>query len=366
VPGPAGPASSSVTDGSQLSLQPPCWGRSSPPRRRSSSARRAQSRSPRRGQPGAPSPTSRVRASGPDRSRPTRRWSATGNPETVARALRDVDGVRSAVAPTDWRRDGTALVTVIPTADGNSSEGHATLSRVRAASGRLDADVVIGGQVAQTADFADAVYGNFPLMIALIAALTFLLLARAFRSLLLPLKAVVLNVLSVAAAWGVMVLVWQKGIGSDAIWGIDATRSINAEMPIIVFAFLFGLSMDYQVFIISRMREAYDRTGSTDTAVVEGIGRTGRLVTSAALILGLAFVALSASPGTEIKMFATALAAGILLDATIVRGVLAPAAVALLGRWNWWLPARPARWLRVEPSPLWRDSRAEGAAGETR
>ena len=108
--------------------------------------------------------------------------------------------------------------------------------------------------------------------------------------------------------------------------------------------------MDYQVFIVSRMREAYDRTGSTETAVVEGIGRTGRLVTSAALILGLAFVALSASPGTEVKIFATALAAGILIDATIVRAMLVPAAVAILGRWNWWLPHWPARMLRVKPS----------------
>jgi RND superfamily putative drug exporter len=274
----------------------------------------------------------------------------SGDPRTVAAALRQVEGVRGAVAPTEWRRQGTALVTVIPTVDGNSTAGHRTLDRVRDAARALPADVTVGGQAAQTADFVDAVYGNFPLMIALIAALTFLLLARAFRSLLLPLKAVLLNIVSVAAAWGVIVLVWQKGIGSDAIWGIDATRSINAEMPVVVFAFLFGLSMDYQVFIISRMRETYDRTGSTEAAVIEGIGRTGRLVTSAALILGLAFVALSASPGTEIKMFATALAAGILLDATIVRGILVPATVSILGRWNWWLPRWSARMLRVEPS----------------
>jgi putative drug exporter of the RND superfamily len=180
--------------------------------------------------------------------------------------------------------------------------------------------------------------------------LTFILLARAFRSLVLALEAVVLNLLSVAAAMGVLVLVWQDGLGSDAIWGIEATRSINVEVPITVFAFLFGVSMDYQVFIVSRMREAYDRSGSTRVAVVEGIGRTGRLVTSAALILGLAFVALSGAPGTENKMFAGALAVGILLDATIVRGVLLPAAVAILGRWNWWLPHRPARLLRIEPS----------------
>ena len=121
-------------------------------------------------------------------------------------------------------------------------------------------------------------------------------------------------------------------------------------MPVVVFAFLFGISMDYQVFILSRMREAFDRTGSTETAVVEGIGRTGGLVTSAALILGLAFVAMSAGPGTEAKMLATAPSGGILLDATLIRGVLAPAVVALLGRWNWWLPGGAARVLRVEPS----------------
>jgi RND superfamily putative drug exporter len=266
----------------------------------------------------------------------------------VVQALAQVDGVRSAAAPADWRRGDTSLVTVIPTEDGNSATGRATLDRIRATP--LPGDVTVGGQAAMSADFLDAVYGNFPLMLALISVLTFLLLARAFRSLILPLKAVLLNLLSVAAAWGLIVLVFQQGLGSEAIWGIEATRAINVEMPIVIFAFLFGISMDYQVFIISRMREAYDRTRSTETAVVEGIGRTGRLVTSAALILGLAFVAFSASPGTEVKIFATALGGGILIDATIIRGILAPAAVAILGRWNWWLPDWAARVLRVEPS----------------
>ena len=133
-------------------------------------------------------------------------------------------------------------------------------------------------------------------MIALIAVITFLLLARAFRSLLLPLKAVVLNVISVAAAWGVITLVWQQGHGSSLIWGIPATDSIDAWIPLMVFAFLFGLSMDYEVFILARMREEYDATGSTDTAVIRGIGRTGRLVTSAALILFLAFVSMASAP----------------------------------------------------------------------
>src|ERR687896_665565 len=278
----------------------------------------------------------------------------SGDPNAVAAAVAEVEGVGSAVAPPDWRRGGTALVAVIPTADGNSAAGRETLDRIRAAG--LPTGVTVGGEAAQSADFLDAVYGNFPLLLVVIAGLTFILLAREFRSLILPLKAVLLNLLSVGAAWGLIVLVFQEGLGAGAIWGIEATEAINDEMPVVIFAFLFGISMDYQVFIMSRMREAYDRTRSTDTAVVEGIGRTGRLVTSAALILGLAFVAFAATPGTEAKIFATALGGGILIDATIIRGILAPAAVAILGRWNWWLPRRPARLLRVEPSRVQPDA----------
>jgi RND superfamily putative drug exporter len=127
-----------------------------------------------------------------------------------------------------------------------------------------------------------------------------------------------------------------------------------------VFAFLFGLSMDYEVFILARMREEFDRTGSTGTAVVEGLARTGRLVTSAALILFLAFVSMASGPGTDLKMFATGLGAGILLDATVIRALIVPAVIALMGRWNWWLPHWPARLLRVAPSPL----RPRAALGE--
>jgi putative drug exporter of the RND superfamily len=274
----------------------------------------------------------------------------SGDPAEVAAAVAQVEGVHSAAAPEEWRRDGTAIVAIIPTADGNSPAGRATLDRIRDTA--LPGTVTVGGEAAQSADFLDLVYGNFAYLLVLISLLTFILLARAFRSLFLPLKAVVLNLLSVAAAWGLMVLIWQKGFGSDEIWGIEATQAINVELPIVIFAFLFGVSMDYQVFIISRMREAYDRTHSTESAIVEGIGRTGRLVTSAALILGLAFAAFALQPGTEAKLFATALGGGILIDATIIRGVLAPAAVAILGRWNWWLPDGAARLLRVEPSPL--------------
>jgi RND superfamily putative drug exporter len=220
----------------------------------------------------------------------------------------------------------------------------------------------VGGIGAENDDFVSAIYGSFPVMIALIAVLTFVLLARAFRSLLLPLKAVVLNVISVAAAWGVITLVWQEGHGSNLLWGIDATHSVTAWIPLMVFAFLFGLSMDYEVFILARMREEFDASGSTDAAVVRGIGRTGRLVTSAALILFLAFVSMASGPQTDVKVFATGLAAGILVDATLIRALLVPAVVSLFGRWNWWLPAWPARLLRVEPS-LPPGTAPEGAGG---
>jgi RND superfamily putative drug exporter len=289
----------------------------------------------------------------------------TGGPSAaqVAQALAAVPGVHGAVAPDSpqWRRPGAAVVDAFSTPDASSQEGRDTLDRVRSAVHAAGPDVHLGGQPAQNADFISAVYGNFPLMIALIALITFILLARAFRSLLLPLKAVVLNVISVGAAWGVLDLVWQRGHGSSLIWGISATGSVTAWIPLMVFAFLFGLSMDYEVFILARMREEYDKTGSTDTAVIRGIGRTGRLVTSAALILFLAFVSLASGPETEIKVLATGLAAGILLDATVIRALLVPAVISLFGRWNWWLPHLPARLLRVEPSLPSRTAPSESA-----
>jgi RND superfamily putative drug exporter len=278
----------------------------------------------------------------------------------VAAAVAGAPGVHGAVAPVNsqWQRQGTAVIDAFPIADGSTSAGRDTIKAVRAAAHDVGpATVKVGGIGAENADFVSAIYGSFPVMIALIAILTFLLLARAFRSLLLPLKAVVLNVISVAAAWGVITLVWQEGHLSNAIWGIQATHSVTAWIPLMVFAFLFGLSMDYEVFILSRMREEFDRTGSTDTAVVTGIGRTGRLVTSAALILFLAFVSMASGPETDVKVFATGLAAGIMLDATVIRALLVPAVVSLLGRWNWWLPERPAKLLRVEPSLARAESR---------
>jgi RND superfamily putative drug exporter len=284
---------------------------------------------------GALQPIEVLSAAGPQASR-------------VADALSRVPGIHGATPVAV--RGGIAEVDAFPVQDAATNAGSDTVDAARRVAHAAGPNVRVGGIGAENADFVSAIYGSFPEMIALIAVLTFLLLARAFRSLLLPLKAVVLNVISVSAAWGVITLVWQEGHGSKLLWGIDPTHAITAWIPLMVFAFLFGLSMDYEVFILSRMREEYDRTGSTDAAVVTGIGRTGRLVTSAALILFLAFVSMSSGPETDVKVFATGLAAGILLDATVIRALLVPAVVSLLGRWNWWLPARPARLLRVEPS----------------
>ncbi len=292
---------------------------------------------------------------------------SNASPRTVARQLDTVPGVRGAVAPDGaaWRRAGTALVVALPIADGSSGAGRDTLDRVRQAAHAAPGSARVGGAGAENADFIAAAYGSFPLMIALIVLVTFVLLARAFRSILLPLKAVVLVLVSVGAAWGIMVLVWQNGYGSQALWGIQATGSITSFVPLMVFAFLFGISMDYEVFILARMREEYDANGRTNPAVVRAVGTTGRLVTSAALILFFAFAALGSGPETTIKIFATGLAAGVLLDATVIRMLLVPALVSLFGRWNWWMPVWPARLLRVLPSRATPDLLPEGElAGE--
>jgi RND superfamily putative drug exporter len=273
-----------------------------------------------------------------------------GATREAAERLAAVPGVRGAVAPegAQWSRDGVSIVDVVPASDAAATAGKDTLERVRAAAADLPG-AGVGGLAAETADFVDAVYGSFPLMLAIISVVTFILLARAFRSLLLPAKAVVFNILSVGAVWGFLVFFWQNGFGGDEIFGVEPTGAITAFVPLMVFAFLYGISMDYEVFVVSRMREEYDRTGDTDLAAATGIAKTGRLVTSAAMILFLAFVALASAPETDIRIFATALAVGVILDATLVRSVLLPASISLFGRWNWWMPDRLARLLRASP-----------------
>jgi len=296
-----------------------------------------------------------------------RRWIATGVAVVIlgglfvpflslsvgvakADSLASSGPVHTADAPTGSvaAAAGTRLVIAFPE---NETYNGSTVQVVRDIKSAVNGKAgVIGvtGVGALQLDYQNGVYGTFPLVLALLVVVTYILLVRAFRSLLVPLKAIILNLASLAATFGGVVLFWQNGWGSKAVFGVAPTGSITFWLPIMIFAFLFGLSMDYEVFILTRIREEYDRTGSTNRAVIEGVGRTGRLVTSAALILFLAFLSLAAGPEPDIKTFATALGFGILLDATVVRMLLVPALVSLFGEWNWYLPDSVARILRIK------------------
>ena len=269
-------------------------------------------------------------------------------PGPIAAKLRTVPGVEAAVAPTgpQWRRGADSIVEAFPAVDGSSTHIQSVVTAVHKALGGTDA--TLGGIAPADRDFVHAVYGNFPYVLGFVVLLTVLLLMRAFRSIVLPIKAAILNLVSLGAAFGIIVFIFQQGHGSNAIWGVPATQSIIPWIPLMIFAFLFGLSMDYEVFMLTRMREAYDETGDTPRAIALGLARTGKLVTSAALILMFAFFVLSMSPGTDIKQFGIGLAAGIIFDATVIRALLVPALMRLLGSWNWWLPTPFARVLRVE------------------
>lgn len=269
-----------------------------------------------------------------------------GDAKEIAARLRAVPGVAGATAPPGWRRGGTSLVEGFATIDGAAPGIQATIDRVNAS---LEGT---GGTLTGTAaidrDFLHALFGSFPYALGLVLLLTLILLTRAFRSVVLAVKAVVLNLLSLTAAFGIVVFIFQQGHGSG-LWGVEASQSITAYIPVMIFAFLFGLSMDYEVFMLTRMREAYDETGSTERAIELGLARTGKLVTSAALVLMFAFLVLSSSPGYEVKSLAIGLAAGIIFDATVIRALLVPALMKLLGDANWWMPGWMGRALRIPP-----------------
>jgi uncharacterized membrane protein YdfJ with MMPL/SSD domain len=214
-----------------------------------------------------------------------------------------------------------------------------------------DVRVLAGGGPPQGVDFIDRSYQVFPWLVVGVLVLTYLLLMRAFRSLILPLKAVILNLLSVGASYGALVIVFKWGLGHD-LWGLYRFEQIEAWIPIFLFAMLFGLSMDYEVFLVTRMREAWDETGDNARAVAEGLERTGRIVTAAAIVMVAAFSGFVAGRIVGLQEFGFGLAIAIFVDATIVRALLVPSLMALFGRWNWWLPRRVARVVRVAPSPL--------------
>jgi uncharacterized membrane protein YdfJ with MMPL/SSD domain len=211
------------------------------------------------------------------------------------------------------------------------------------------ADVLLTGAPAFGVDFIDKAYGAFPWLVLAVLVLSYLVLLRAFRSVVLPAKAVVMNLLSVSATYGVLTLAFQHGWGGPI--GLDTSPQIEAWIPIFLFAMLFGLSMDYEVFLLSRMREEWDKTHDNEHAVAYGLEHTGRIITAAAIIMIAAFSGFTFGSFVGLQEFGLGLSAAILLDATVVRAVLVPAVMKLLGDWNWYLPARLRRMLRVRREP---------------
>jgi RND superfamily putative drug exporter len=199
------------------------------------------------------------------------------------------------------------------------------------------ARIVVGGSTAATVDFADAVAGRLPLFIAVVIGLSALLLLVVFRSLLIPLKAALLNVLSVGAALGVIIMVFQHGLLGGAL-GIDP-GPIEAFVPVMIFAIAFGLSMDYEVFLLARMHEAWERTHDAHQAIRDGMTTTGRVVTAAAAIMVVVFGSFLLDPSRMLQQFGLGLAVAVLLDALVIRCLIVPAAMSLLGARAWWLPS---------------------------
>ena len=211
-----------------------------------------------------------------------------------------------------------------------------------------DSNVLLTGAPAFGVDFIDTAYGAFPWLVLAVLLLSYLLLLRAFRSVFLPLKAVLLNVLSVSATYGVLVLTFQHGFHS--VLGLQGSAQIEAWIPIFLFAMLFGLSMDYEVFLLSRMREEWDKTRDNDHSVAYGLEHTGRIITAAAIIMIAAFAGFTAGSFVGLQEFGVGLSVAVLLDATIVRALLVPALMKILGDWNWFLPERMRRAFRISPA----------------
>jgi RND superfamily putative drug exporter len=248
---------------------------------------------------------------------------------------------------------GIATLVVFPTTGPQERATADTVARLRAdvlptVIGSGPARAHVGGAAASLSDVGRRTSDRMPLFVAAVLALSFVLLMLVFRSVLVPLKAVLLNLLSIGAAYGIMVAMFQWGWGG-ALIGLETTVPIVSFIPMFLFAILFGLSMDYEVFLLSRVREEYRRTGDNDAAIVRGISGTARVITSAALIMVAVFLSFAVAEDPATKMFGLGLATAIFVDATIVRMVLVPATMTLLGRANWWLPAWLDRLLPQSP-----------------
>jgi uncharacterized membrane protein YdfJ with MMPL/SSD domain len=217
--------------------------------------------------------------------------------------------------------------------------------------GKLDGvEAYTTGEAAATGDFNDAMIGHLPLVFAFVLSAAFLLLLVTFRSIVIPIKAIVLNMLSVGSAYGLLVLVFQND-WAESLLGFEGNGAIAAWLPLFLFVILFGLSMDYHVFIITRIREAFDRGMTTEDAVADGIKSTAGVVTSAAIVMVAVFSMFAMSSELQMKQMGIGLAAAVLIDATIIRGVLLPATMKLLGDWNWWLPSKLGWLPKVSTEP---------------
>jgi RND superfamily putative drug exporter len=256
--------------------------------------------------------------------------------------------------------DGTVASIDIPTVgSGSDAEATRAMEQVRerlvpaAFGGVAGVEVDVTGAAAQSQDFNDQLAKSLPLVFGFVLGFAFLLLLVTFRSIVVPIKAIVLNLLSVGAAYGVLVLVFQKGLG-ESLLGFHSNGGISSWLPLFLFVILFGLSMDYHVLILSRVREGVDRGLGTDEAVRQGISATAGTVTSAAVVMVAVFSIFATLSVVDMKEMGVGLAVAVLIDATIVRGVLLPAAMKLLGERNWYLP-RGLRWLpearEPEPAP---------------
>jgi putative drug exporter of the RND superfamily len=264
--------------------------------------------------------------------------------------LNDTPGVAFATDPQSNPEGNVAIMQVFPTSD---PQAEATADLVQRLRDRVipdvlagnEVDVKVGGLTAAADDFAAYTSDRLPLFIGAVLLLSFLLLMLVFRSLLVPLKAVIMNLLSIGAAFGVIVAVFQWGWGASLI-GVGREAPIEAWAPVFIFAIVFGLSMDYEVFLLSRIREEYDRTGDNATAVADGLALTARVITAAAAIMVCVFGSFIFGPEVALKIMGLGLAVAVLVDATVVRLVLVPSTMELLGDWNWWIP----KWLdRILP-----------------
>jgi putative drug exporter of the RND superfamily len=260
----------------------------------------------------------------------------------ITRAVTGQPGV-AAVSPAQVSPDHTtAVISVEPTTRPDSAATSALVNRLRRdvlppVIASTKARVFVGGETAAYIDLGDRISSRLPWFILAVVGLSFLLLMAAFRSLVIPLTAAVMNLLSIGAAYGVVVAVFQFGWGKELL-GLHTTVPIVSFVPMMMFAILFGLSMDYQVFLLTRVREEYEATGQTREAVVGGLATTARVITSAALIMISVFLSFVATPAVVVQMFGVGLAVAVLVDASVVRMVLVPATMELLGAANWWLP----------------------------